>query len=145
MNTSFAPSHTYRASGLYTVTLTVGKDNGPSVTATWPEVIQVAGQNFITATSASLATQDTPVVTATICADRLVPQSFTSADGRLLITFPPGAVTETTVVAHTPHALTHPDDSILALYDMDAATPEGALVTTFNKEVAFALHYETPA
>ncbi len=141
----FAPGHTYEDPGLYTVTLTVETIEGLSVIATWPEAIQIPGEDATGVTSASLGVQDIPVVTATICADIPVPQSFTSADGRLMVTFPPGAVTETTVVTHSPHARTHLDDSILALYDVDAATLAGAPVTAFDEAVAFALHYETPA
>jgi RHS repeat-associated protein/uncharacterized repeat protein (TIGR01451 family) len=138
----FSPSHIYTDPGLYTVTLTAATTEGLTVINTWPAAIQSPGLDATHEASASLGQREEPVGVATICAGVPVPQSFTSADGRLTITFPPGAVQETTVVTHTPQMIADLGAQVLTMYDMKAATLDGTPVTTFSQEVAFTLHYE---
>ncbi|MCP4536695.1 MAG: PKD domain-containing protein, partial [Chloroflexi bacterium] len=144
----FAPNHPYAnpgpaaADGAYTVTLTAVTDEGLTVIHTWVAAIQVPGLDATADATVSLGERESPTGVAVICAEATVPQSFSSADGRLTITFPPGAVTETIVVTHTPKVWAHFGPKVLTFYDMTATTlDDGRPVTTFDADVVFDFQY----
>jgi len=138
-----SPGHTYTAPGLYPVVLTVQTTDGLQVTTTWPAAIAVAGIDVSSDVTVDFgAIAETPVVTALICADSPVPQTFTSADGRLSVIFPPGAVSQDTLVTHTPYrAQVSQGPDSLSRFDLQAATLTGTPVTTFAVPLRLNLDY----
>ncbi len=131
--------------GAYTVTLTAVTTEGLSVSTAWGAVVRVVGTDVVSDVAASVGEREEPLSAASICAGVGAPQTFTSADGRLSITFPSGAVQETIVVTHTPKTMPYTGDGALAYCDVSAATPDGAPVTTFAEDAVFALHYDDAA
>jgi RHS repeat-associated protein/uncharacterized repeat protein (TIGR01451 family) len=135
-------SYTYVTPGVYTVTLTAVTTEGLSVSTDWGAVVHVVGTDATGDVAVSVGEREEPVTVAKICAGVDVPQSFTSADGRLSVTFPAGAVEETILVTHTPKTMPYASDGALAYYDVSAATLDGTPVTTFAEDVVFTLHYD---
>ena len=142
-STAVEPSHTYHTPGVYTVTLTAETSEGLTVTRTWPWLIQVPGVDRSGEVTTTLGQVETPVASATICADVTTPQTFTSADGRLRFTFPPGAVTADTVVTHTPQPIAWHEHHLLAKYDLAAVTvADQSPLPRFEEAVSVQLHYD---
>ncbi|MGD9099978.1 MAG: PKD domain-containing protein, partial [Anaerolineae bacterium] len=129
--------HTYTEPGLYAVALTVAATQGVTTTLTGtlsrPAYVVVDGRQGVTVTA---GLSRTAVVTALLCpVDE--PQSITSADGRLQVTFPPGTLSEALIIRYTPLRRS----GYLIYFELTAETLDGVAVTHLKPPLELTFDY----